>query len=185
MSREIRQVTRTVQAGGKVRGHFVGFERAPHHYARTESIEVPIEIVNAHAADVARYLDGSGLDLPPILLAWLSPFLGQKEQPAKPVKKQVTKLEQFHNLLSRIEQAWLSSGREQIDRTDWPGTSKELCALAGRLLPEAFGNANPDSFYNNYSKAAKLNFHGDAGVSAIYAELFPAESQAARRTDAA
>lgn len=99
--------------------------------------------------------------------------------------KRPTKLEQFDDLLSRIEQAWLSSGRSPIDRKDWPGTSKALCYLAKRLLPESFGKADLDSFYRNYSKKMELRFRGDQKIGDIYDELFPDAPLSARLTDAA
>lgn len=103
------------------------------------------------------------------IAAWLDearPAMATKE--AGPMKRDV-----FLNLLTRIEEAWIASGRAAIDRKNWPGKSKELCSLAGRLLPESFGEMKSDSFYRNYPKKEGVCFSATSGVPAIYAELFP------------
>lgn len=111
-----------------------------------------------------------------LIRAWLRQGVARKS-PLK--EKRPTKFEQFQYLLTRVEQAWLGSGRGAIDRREWPGTSKDLCNLAGRLLPGSFEGSNPDSFYRNYPKKAGLAFSGSPGAGDIYAELFPAADEAA------
>ena len=86
----------------------------------------------------------------------------------------------FLSLLEQIESQWEKSGRGKIDRSQWPGTSKELCALAGQLMPKVFGEADTDSFYQNYPRKVGLNFSHEKGTGAVYEELFPPSSAAKR-----
>lgn len=100
---------------------------------------------------------------------------------AKPPKK----MDMFLSLLEQIESEWEKSGRGKIDRSQWPGTSKELCVLAGQLMPKVFGKSKPDSFYENYPRRAGVCFDKEAGTDAIYAELFPPTAAAADQQNAA
>lgn len=152
--------------------------------------------------DCARALSGFGVGK--YLAAWLEPYWlelaesvskpsGAELAATAPIKqapkhteargtKPPRKMDIFLSLLEEIEGAWMKSGRGTIDRRQWPGTSKDLCVLAGQLMPKAFGKSKPDSFYENYARKAGLCFDRADGMAAVYAELFPADSANHRKT---
>lgn len=116
----------------------------------------------------------------------LRSWIGTTKKALPPKKKKPSKkMEVFLSLLEQIESEWEKSGRGKIDRIQWPGFSKDLCVLAGRLIPNVFGEAIPKSFYENYPKKAGLNFAKQKGVGAVYAEIFPPAPAAADQQNAA
>lgn len=191
VSRKTQTVEKQVRAAGNIRGCMSGINTVdPARIARFETVKETQEIITASAASVARYLDGTGVGLPPLLLAWLSPHLAQGAESEQEVpridstkaaahrSKPPTKMDIFLGLLKRIEAAWVASGRNAIDRCQWPGTSKQLCILAGKLEPKAFGECKPKNFYENYARQEKLCFSKEDGIDAVYAELFPSDGAA-------
>lgn len=198
VNRETQTVARQVQRGGSIRGVFSGAHPVdPSRMVCVETVETTQEIITASAASVARYLEGSDVDFPPLLLAWLSPHLAQGAESEQEVpridstkaaarrSKPPTKMDIFLGLLERIEAAWVASGRNAIDRCQWPGTSKQLCILAGKLEPKAFGECKPKNFYENYARQAKLCFSKENDIDAAYAALFPNDGAAESCREAA
>ncbi len=115
-------------------------------------------------------------------------WLGSPQAAPKPTARDTKppkKMDFFLSLLEQVEVAWRDSGRGEIDRHEWPGTSRDLCVLAGQLMPHQFYEMSPESFYSSYPKKAGVLFRKEKGVSAIYAELFPHDGPAARQRNAA
>lgn len=130
---------------------------------------VDVELVSKSA--FGRWLEDQGEPPSEHVRAWI----GTTQAATKPAacdSKPPKKMDVFLSLLERVEAAWMESGRGKIDRRQWPGTSKDLCILAGRLMPKVFGKSKPDSFYENYARKAGLRFGGEDGTDAVYAELF-------------
>lgn len=118
------------------------------------------------------WLTKQGLEPSEHTRAWLGTTQAAHHPSARGAKRP-KKMDVFLALLEQVESAWVKSGRRKIDRRQWPGTSKELHILAGRLMPEVFGSDDPESFYRNYPKEAGLAFGGEKDTRAVYAELFP------------
>lgn len=134
---------------------------------------VDVELVSKGA--FGRWLEDQGEPPSEHVRAWIGTTQAAPKTAvcdSKPPKK----MDVFLSLLERIEAAWMESGRGKIDRRQWPGTSKDLCVLAGQLAPIVFGRSKPDSFYENYARKADLRFSGGTGTDAVYAELFPPDA---------
>lgn len=152
------------------------------HMARVETGKRPVAVRMIEARVFRACLLECGKEPSAHIAAWFDAAAGT----ALPVRiKKPTKQALFLSLLEHVEEAWRNSGRGEINKNEWPGLSKDLCVLAGRLMPEAFGSMPPEGFYENYAKKAGLRFGGEGGVAAIYAELFPAGRAALRGAEAA
>lgn len=125
------------------------------------------------------WLDAQGEPPSEHVRAWLETTQAAPKPAARGAKRP-KKMDMFLSLLEQIESQWEKSGRGKIDRSQWPGTSKELCVLAGQLMPKVFGEADTDSFYQNYPRKVGLNFSHEKGTGAVYEELFPPSSAAKR-----
>ncbi|MBK6655835.1 hypothetical protein [Zoogloea sp.] len=158
-------------SGGLGSSYWLNRDQAPTMRTVTKKIgERTVSYFVIERAAFRAWLTKQGVEPSEHVQAWFDTM-----QPAQKLArgaKRTTKNDVFLELLGQIEEAWKASGRVPLDRNEWPGQSQDLCDLAGRLFPEAFGNMKPESFYRNYPKKAGLRFSASKGVREIYAELF-------------